>query len=614
MAVQTVTKPPALDETLQDTNTALGNVNTNIQAIGTAVGGVAKDTTLQATNTAIGTQNSKLDTVNTKLQAIVDALGSQSLIGDTDISQIADGTVTGAIAQFDSDISDLDTAKADKVSGATNGNLAGIDSNGNLTDSGWNGAKDTTSISGNPISISGLKSNQLAVNPIITLEPIQAGSGTPSPSNIRAISGYDKIEVLSCGKNILPLTLDDIKKASANASPTGSWSGNIWSGGGITIEIQYDNYGNVSGLKANGTANQNVLFIFAGGINLKYTQYTFSGCPSGGAAETYRMDARNMATSTMLDTGEGVTFQATTGNNGYVLIRIQSGTSVSNLVFKPQLEESATKTTFEPYHKATDFSESLGQTVYGATWYPRTGKFIVDRAIYKVNASDITFNSSTYIITTSATLFKPIINDEVDYYISTHLKSHINSSVVTMNNEFTVNSNKQIVIRMPNTITTGTQATDYFTNNDVYIVALLATPFTIQLTPHEVSLLKDYAYVSTNGTNIALDYHNGELASLADVSQLGETVNELGDYVNGKIKYDSVTGTTDSQGLLAFGAKGKISERFVIGAHDGTGRHIFIPFVYDTQWGAKVLSSTNGNPVTGTSITAQFVYIDLTLK
>lgn len=61
----------------------------------------------------------------------------------------------------------------------------------------------TTSASGNPISITGLKSNQLAVNPVITFEPIQAGSGDPSPSNVRAISGYDKIEVLSCGKNLL---------------------------------------------------------------------------------------------------------------------------------------------------------------------------------------------------------------------------------------------------------------------------------------------------------------------------------------------------------------------------------------------------------------------------
>ena len=69
----------------------------------------------------------------------------------------------------------------------------------------------------------------------------------------------------------------------------------------------------------------------------------------------------------------------------------------------------------------------------------------------------------------------------------------------------------------------------------VQLVYKLATPFTIQLTPYEISLLKDYVYVSTNGTNISLDYHNGELASLSDVAQLSETVERLTEYIKGLI-------------------------------------------------------------------------------
>ena len=88
-----------------------------------------------------------------------------------------DNTAKGIV---DSVTTNLAT-KADKVTNATNGNLAGLNGSGNLTDSGWNGAKDTTSISGNPISISGLKANQLAVNPIITLEPIQDLHGQSKP-------------------------------------------------------------------------------------------------------------------------------------------------------------------------------------------------------------------------------------------------------------------------------------------------------------------------------------------------------------------------------------------------------------------------------------------------
>lgn len=89
---------------------------------------MALDETLQGTNNTISTQNSKLDTMNTKLQAIVDAIGSSSLIGDTDISQIADGTITGAIAG-------LDSGKVDKTSLGANNGVAQLDSTGKVPSS-----------------------------------------------------------------------------------------------------------------------------------------------------------------------------------------------------------------------------------------------------------------------------------------------------------------------------------------------------------------------------------------------------------------------------------------------------------------------------------------------
>lgn len=89
---------------------------------------MALDETLQGTNNTISTQNSKLDTMNTKLQAIVDAIGSSSLIGDTDISGIADGTITGAIAG-------LDSGKVDKTSLGANNGVAQLDATGKVPSS-----------------------------------------------------------------------------------------------------------------------------------------------------------------------------------------------------------------------------------------------------------------------------------------------------------------------------------------------------------------------------------------------------------------------------------------------------------------------------------------------
>ena len=51
----------------------------------------------------------------------------------------------------------------------------------------------TTAASGNPVTVNASAGNM--INPIVTFNPIQTGSGTPSPSNPRAIVGYGDIQV-----------------------------------------------------------------------------------------------------------------------------------------------------------------------------------------------------------------------------------------------------------------------------------------------------------------------------------------------------------------------------------------------------------------------------------
>lgn len=79
---------------------------------------VALDETLQATNSALVTQSTKLNDIIAKLQLIATALGNPELIGDTDISEIADGTITGAIAEIDGAVSDLKSALNDMLDDA----------------------------------------------------------------------------------------------------------------------------------------------------------------------------------------------------------------------------------------------------------------------------------------------------------------------------------------------------------------------------------------------------------------------------------------------------------------------------------------------------------------
>ena len=124
------------------------------------------------------------------------------------------------------------SGKADKVSGATNGNFAGLDSNGNLTDSEV-GPEDLLQLDSEledgtkaaPADVVGqlalMKTDHIynetepsaicsvsdgAALPIktmnVSIDPVQEGSGDPSPENVRPISGWDSANVSRTGVNV----------------------------------------------------------------------------------------------------------------------------------------------------------------------------------------------------------------------------------------------------------------------------------------------------------------------------------------------------------------------------------------------------------------------------
>ena len=403
---------------------------------------------------------------------------------------------------------DLDTDKADKVESATNGNLASLDGNGNLTDSGWKSDKTTTAVSGNPVSISGLKSNQLAINPIITFEPIQAGSGDPSPSNIRAISGYDKIEVLSAGRNI--------------------WGGDKFADDVVT---------KINSATKN-TTNKTVSFggVYASNVILfdKFipnTQYTVM----------YRTESGYYMDMEIKYTDDTTLLLSTQGTGRYVsdssksIKQIEGVFQSEAMIYYDEVgvfvgDVSAEE--FEQYNPYQNLQLTLGQTVYGGTLDVEKGILTVDRGI--VDLGDYNYekvHGGSYFRTkidalkyTNPQNFGMCTCYQYRKYIEAEL---VNNNEITITSSY-YSSSIYIIIRDDNY----TDATAFKTSVEGQKLVYLITPFTIQLTPHEISLLKDYAYVSTNGTSISLSYHNGELASLGDVAQLGQTVNELGDYLS----------------------------------------------------------------------------------
>ena len=143
-----------------------------------------------------------------------------------------------------------------------------------------------------------------------------------------------------CGKNLIPYPF-------ANSSKTAN---------GITFTDNGD--GTVT---ANGTATADSTFYFANKtvpVNPK-NKYYLSGCPTGGSGSTYDIvfasyDTDNAVVNAYNDTGNGKSVTVS-GNakNASLYIRIRSGQTVDNMIFRPQLEFGNTATAYESYHGST---------------------------------------------------------------------------------------------------------------------------------------------------------------------------------------------------------------------------------------------------------------------
>lgn len=194
--------------------------------------------------------------------------------------------------------------------------------------------------------------------------------GEKSPSNPSTITGVAQATVTRCGKNL-------VKTPFYTSSTTTVH--------GVTFTI--DN--NAGTITVNGRADQDndARIYFVGGSGkprlVGGKSYCFSGCPSGGSTDTYYMGAsmytvvggayiRGLGS----DTGSGNYWSITEDCTFSANITIKAGTEVSNLVFRPQVEEGLTVTAFEPYI-GNDYTISLGDTYYGGSVNFKTGEMIV---------------------------------------------------------------------------------------------------------------------------------------------------------------------------------------------------------------------------------------------
>ena len=337
---------------------------------------------------------------------------------------------------------------------------------------------------GNPLLFT-TDSEQVAQNVAITFEPIQAGSGDPSPSNPRAISGYDSVDITVPRKNWFDAST--LRLGQINAT---------------------------TGADESSSATERTGWIVVP------SNQTFYLSGVGGVIRYFRYDAnKNFIDSATTGSGQ----ISTTASTRYLRMH---GT-IGYLSESVQLELGDTATTYEPYNPITDISIKLNETLYSGTLDVESGKLVVDKAI-------ITIGNLSWSYDSSASRFQSgkIANMK---YMGTRRMPLVCDSYKTIDDgrafadvpDYSIYNggpagNPLLHIHDSRYTTVSALTTAMGTSK---VVFYLAAPITIQLSPAQVKLLQGANVVTTDGTSMSLTYRKGEVAKLSDLSGFADSTN-----------------------------------------------------------------------------------------
>ena len=202
-------------------------------------------------------------------------------------------------------------------------------------------------VQGNPIVIDD------AFGPVknltVELLPIQAGTGTPSPQNIRPITGHDYTVFTDTGKNLLDIAGVTLKKWRLNSNTFYTVAD---SSPNIVVSVTDDTVSCQTTVAYFGFGFEISAVDYARTVSV--TNYGTAGISSVSLFSSYTDGA------TRVLNGQTITIPANTG--GFVAFRVDG---VRTFTTQIQVEYGNTASTYAPYHGQSK-TVTLPHTVYGA--------------------------------------------------------------------------------------------------------------------------------------------------------------------------------------------------------------------------------------------------------
>lgn len=332
---------------------------------------------------------------------------------------------------------------------------------------------------------------------VVNISPVQSGTGDPSPSNVRAISGWTAANIARTGKNFL-----DNTKTTTTVN-------------GVTFTVNED-----KSVTANGTATANAQ------LTLTLQSYIFGdvkfyGC-SGGSPSTYNVymwdstvGARPKKWNGVDASGnaEGVFSEAKLipGHINQLSLRVNVGATVNNVVLYPMIcAPTETNIEYEPYNgNAYNISFGDAGTVYGGTLDVTSGMLTVEYGLFTFTNQTWTMVNSTTYRYYNANFAEGRFNNDANV-ISNWLPNAVGGSAPQFLQSGDVNNHNIYIYHadaIDASITDAASLKAYITSNPLQVVYKLQNPISIQLDPVSVaSLLGNNNIWSDTGSVASCEY------------------------------------------------------------------------------------------------------------
>ena len=337
---------------------------------------------------------------------------------------------------------------------------------------------------------------------VAQINPVQAGTGDPSPENVRPITGWTGLSGERDGKNLLRVPYTD------GASKTGS-----------NVTYTVNSAGQIS-IACSASASGNFDYYLFGGAGSTYEStgletgtYTFSvsvpSATTGLQMFAFREDGTSLCGKNV-GSGASQTFDIDSTKKYRMFLRVQSGNTV-NTVASPQLEVGSTASTYEAYTSLpiTCTWQTEAGTVYDGYIDVVSGELVAThKSDSKTDAWSQASNGAFYLDGKATDGDAGTLNAEADVWCNIYPRGVVGGATsAAVDHPKTLCTQDLNGIRFMVYDTSWASVADfnsYVAQNPIQIVYKLATPQTYQLTPQQISTLlgNNTVFVDTGSVSV----------------------------------------------------------------------------------------------------------------